>query len=135
MYPSVGHIHIWVQHTTPFETSVYWSKLKKDTRERINICTPYNLMNRWRQRGSELMLSWPISFLFSISHVDLWCLGDSINYEGKYYFLMQCVILLNLLLLFILLNILYYRFSTLYVRYSYNIWVIPLSSYWWRCTV
>ena len=45
--------------------------MRTDIKELIKQCPHYTLTYCWRRCGQELMFAWPVSFPFTILHVDL----------------------------------------------------------------
>ena len=52
------------------------------------VCVSYNV---WRNRQSELYLSWPITSQFYIIHADFWMHGKLIIENGETLQLMNCM--------------------------------------------
>ena len=40
---------------------LYWPHMRADIKEWNQQCPNYKLTHRWRRRGQELIISWPIS--------------------------------------------------------------------------
>ena len=54
---------------------IYWPKIFDDIKTWVQSCAHCTTYNVWRNRKSELYLSWPIMMPFWIMHIDLWCPG------------------------------------------------------------
>ena len=61
----------------------FWPSLRSDVADWIKQCAHCIITYRWRRRGQELMLSWPVSSPFAILHVDLWISVHHFNPNGN----------------------------------------------------
>lgn len=53
----------------------FWPLMGEDIKHWVIMCGHCVAYNAWRPRISELHLSWTITILFWIMHVDLWLPG------------------------------------------------------------
>ena len=60
----------------------FWPRMRADIKENIQQCSNCTLTCRWRRRGQELTISWPISSPSAILHVDLWSPGHMTNHNS-----------------------------------------------------
>ena len=94
-------IHLNLTHATPIAGYVgeykilygiklqfCWPRLRSDVSDWIKQCAHCMLTYRWRCRGQELVLYWPVSSPFAILHVDLW-MPDHHTNPGGYMALMN----------------------------------------------
>ena len=60
----------------------FWPRLRSNVYDWIKQCAHCILTYRWRRRSQELMFSWPVSYPFTILHVDLWMPGNHTDRNG-----------------------------------------------------
>ena len=57
--------------------------MRVDIKVLTKQCTYCMLIYKWRQRGQEVVFSWPVSSPFVIFHADLWITDHFINTNGN----------------------------------------------------
>ena len=80
--PAAGHIG---EYKTLYRIKLrfIWHRMRKYIKVWVKQCIYCMLTYVWRRRGQEVMFSWPVSSLFTITHAGLWMPGHFKDRNGN----------------------------------------------------